>query len=114
MPVPDMVPVLLSRELFEGGMALRNSDCMPLTVEWGEPDEQGFYTPVIRSHDIPPQLDTEQEVFFLTSNRRIDDAYVRWYTRSGYSEADAHYYARSLLRYLVIPTEEEVAAYSGA
>lgn len=118
MPVPDVVPVLMSRDIFEQ-TSLRTEDCRPLTIDWGEPDEQGFYTPTFTSHAVDPRIeDGEQEVLFLTSARRVLDAYRRWYTHSSPNsttvEDDALYMSRTFLRYLSVPTKEEVDEYTGA
>ena len=57
----------------------------------------------------------EDEVLFLTSRDRIYDAFIRWYRHSGedtsYSTAQALEMSRGLMRYLVIPTVEEIEQY---
>lgn len=61
-----------------------------------------------------PNVD-EDEVLFLTSRERLYDAYVRWYRHSGdtseYAKQQALETSRTLMRYLRIPTIEEVEAY---
>lgn len=60
-------------------------------------------------------MDEDEEVLFLTSRQRIYDAYVRWYAhsgdRSGYAIQQALETSRTLMRYLRVPTVEEISRY---
>jgi hypothetical protein len=62
-----------------------------------------------------PLRTSPDEVLFLTSQDRIVDAFHRWYARSRPGDpnnySDSVEQARSLLRYLVVPTDIEVARY---
>ncbi len=57
----------------------------------------------------------EDEILFLTSRERIYDAFVRWYRGTGedsiYSKAQATEMSRGLMRYLRVPTIEEINLY---
>ena len=57
----------------------------------------------------------EDEVLFLTSRDRIYDAYLRWYNAHPYTQEEARENAlemsRTLMRYLRVPTVEEISAY---
>jgi hypothetical protein len=45
----DTRPVLMSKVLMDT-MALRTNEGYRLTWDWGEPDEDGFYIPVVTTH----------------------------------------------------------------
>ena len=42
-------PVWVAEGVFEQ-YAARTAECSPVTVEWGEPDADGFYSPVFTEH----------------------------------------------------------------
>ena len=46
MALPHTLKIKMSRELAEQWFT-RDADGNRLRVEWGEPDDEGFYTPVI-------------------------------------------------------------------
>ncbi len=56
----DIVKVRMSRELVERFWA-RTDDGARVTVEWGEPDAEGFHEPIFTRHDddklVPPAAD---------------------------------------------------------
>lgn len=72
----------------------------------------GLSSPIL---DEAPSVDDEDEVLFLTSRDRIFDAFIRWYRHAGedtvYSRAQALEMSRGLMRYLVVPTVEEISQY---
>lgn len=113
--LPDFVPVYMSTELFKNA-TLRDWEGNPLEIEWGEPDAQGFYTPTFRT--IFPisgpveELEGAPEVFFATSNDRIFRAYLRWFNkaspRNSQNRTDALEHARALVRYLDVPSVDEI------
>lgn len=96
--------VLVSDNLLET-FGTRNSDGDPLSFEWGEPDENGWYTPVVT---VTPYEPPEDEVLFMTSAGRLFNAVMRVY----YNDAeDARHITGRILRHLRIPTAEDVANY---
>jgi len=101
-PPPGLRLVLMADDLLEQ-MGTRTEDGARLSFEWGEPDSNGWYTPVITRHDFEP--DVNGEILFLTSNSRIHDALVRCYPSD---PSYATEMTRHVLRRLVIPTAEEL------
>ena len=58
-------PVWVAEGVFEQ-YAARTAECSPVTVEWGEPDADGFYSPVFTEHPEPAPLDVERLADALT------------------------------------------------
>ena len=101
---PDQRLVLMTDELAEQLFAYSPYG-EQLTIDWGEPDNYGYYSPTIetREHNI----DLNDEVLFWTSNDRIFDAVMRTYPREPELATDI---ARHIIRRLTVPTEEEINA----
>ena len=58
-------PVWVAEGVFEQ-YAARTAECSPVTVEWGEPDADGFYSPVFTEHPEPAPLDVDRLADALT------------------------------------------------
>lgn len=100
LPPPGSRLILASENLLEY-WGTRTEDGSRITVEWGEPDENGWYAPVFTKHQYEPP---EDEILFMTSMGRLYDAIHHAYRDEGTSRE----ILRHLMRNLVIPTEDEV------
>lgn len=123
MPYPTPPPgtrLVLVQEDALSQFGTRTEDGARLSFEWGEPDENGWYNPlIVRTDPVHPSLDSpdDEEVLFLTSNTRIYEAYYDWYRHNNRSEPireskrQALEASRTFIRYLKIPTVEEIRYY---
>lgn len=95
---PDTRKVRLSVDLFEN-MELYNAHGERLGIDWGEPDSEGFYSPVVSPGPVK-DVDLTDEVLFRTSNDRIYQACLRCWP---YEQSYAAEIARHVIRRLAIP-----------
>lgn len=99
-PPPGTRLVLVSEDALEL-FGTRTEDGDRLSFEWGEPDENGWYSPIVtRTQIVPP----DEEVRFQTSAGRIEDAFARMYPNDPGLVRDMFHH---FIRRLAIPTENE-------
>lgn len=46
----EIIKLRIGKQLFEA-MVTQASYPTPVTIEWGEPDDEGFYEPIVYTHD---------------------------------------------------------------
>lgn len=118
MPIqpPAGTRLVLMSEDIAGQIGTRTEDGDRLSFQFSDPDQNGWSELIVtRTREPEFDAETSEEVLFLTSNYRLFEAYLSWYNHytPGVSSnrAEAISRTRELLRYLKIPTSQEIRNY---
>lgn len=112
---PEGTRLVLMTEDLPGFLGTRTEDGDRLSFEWGQTDPNGWSELIVTRTPEPQFQPEDDEVLFLTSNHRLFEAYLAWYNHytpnGSRNRTDAADSARTLLRYLKIPTTQEIRNY---